>query len=138
MLRINGQITIADNEVEIVPIRARGPGGQNVNKVASAVQLRFDIRACSLPDELKRRLLALPDQRISKDGVLVIKAGQFRSQDKNREAALQRLARFIRLAAATRKQRIATRPSRSSREKRLASKNRRGRTKALRGRVVVE
>jgi ribosome-associated protein len=120
MLRINGQISIADSEVEIVPIRA----------------LRFDIPACSLPDALKQRLLALPDQRISKDGVLVIKAAQYRSQDKNRQAALQRLTQFIRRATVTRKQRIATRPTRGSREKRLDSKNRRGRTKALRGKVV--
>jgi ribosome-associated protein len=135
MLRLNGHLSIADSEVEIVPIRAQGPGGQNVNKVASAVQLRFDITACSLPDALKHKLLALPDQRISKDGVLVIKAGEYRSQEKNREAALQRLVQFIRQAMVTRKPRIATRPTRGSREKRLDSKSRRGHTKVLRGRV---
>jgi ribosome-associated protein len=136
MLRINGQLSIADSEIDIVAIRAQGPGGQNVNKVASAVQLRFDIPASSLPDKIKQKLLALRDQRISKDGVLVIKAGQYRSQEKNRDAALVRLVQFIRQATVARKQRIATQPTRGSREKRLESKSHRGRTKALRGKVV--
>jgi ribosome-associated protein len=136
MLRINGQLSIADSEIDIVAIRAQGPGGQNVNKVASAVQLRFDIPASSLPDKIKQKLLALRDQRISKDGVLVIKAGQYRSQEKNRDAALARLVQFIRQVTVARKQRIATQPTRGSREKRLESKSHRGRTKALRGKVV--
>jgi ribosome-associated protein len=135
MLRITSQLSIADGEIDIVPIRAPGPGGQNVNKVASAVHLRFDIPASSLPDELKQKLLALADQRLNKDGVLVIKASQHRSQEKNRDAALDRLVAFLRQATVTRKQRIATRPTRSAREKRLNSKTRRGRTKALRGRI---
>jgi len=135
MLIINRHIRLADNEVQITPIRAQGPGGQNVNKVASAVHLRFDIAASSLPDALKQKLLSRPDQRVSKDGIFIIKAGEYRSQDKNRRAALERLAQFIRQTTQTRKTRIATKPSRNARQKRLDSKTQRGRTKALRGKV---
>jgi ribosome-associated protein len=135
MHRINAHLSIPDEDIQITPIRAQGPGGQNVNKVASAIHLRFDIPASSLPDKLKQRLLALADQRISKDGILVIKAGQYRSQEKNRETAVQRLVEFIRRATITRKPRIATKPTRSAQKKRLDSKVRRGRTKTLRGKI---
>ncbi len=135
MLIINRHLHLADNEFRVTPIRAQGPGGQNVNKVSSAIHLRFDIAASSLPQDLKQKLLAQADHRVTKEGVFIIKAGEHRSQDKNRRAALERLAQFIRQATLTRSPRIATRPSRSARQKRLDSKARRGRTKALRGKV---
>jgi ribosome-associated protein len=136
MPRINAQLTIPDDEIRITALRAGGPGGQNVNKVSSAVQLRYDIPGSSLPAELKQRLLSLNDRRVNKEGVLVIKAERFRSQEKNRDDALSRLADFVRGATLKRKPRVATRPTRSSREKRLESKTRRGRTKQLRGKVT--
>ena len=136
MLHISSSVSIPASEIEISAIRAQGAGGQNINKVASAIHLRFDIGASSLPDLYKERLLGLHDQRISKDGVVVIKAQQHRSQDKNREAALKRLQELVRGVAVPRKKRRPTRPTRSSQRKRLDTKTRRGAVKLMRGKVV--
>ena len=137
-LVISPRLTLPDHEVTLVAIRAQGAGGQNVNKVASAIHLRFDILASSLPEELKMRLLASTDSRISDDGVLVIKAQQFRTQEKNRLDAVERLIRIIRHAAMTPKKRTPTRPTTASRQRRLAGKTHRGQIKRERRRVDDE
>ena len=136
MLIISSAIVLADREIEISAIRAQGPGGQNVNKVATAIHLRFDIPTSSLPEIIKERLLALNDQRITKEGVIIIKAQQGRSQDKSKEEALRRLQELIRSVMTLPKIRRPTRPTRSSQNKRLDGKNTRGQIKALRGKVI--
>ena len=135
MLRISGRLAIPAREIEISAIRAQGAGGQNVNKVSSAIHLRFDIGASSIPDAYKERLLKLSDQRITKEGVVVIKAQQHRSQEKNKEEALRRLQEIIESIAVSPKKRKPTRPTRSSQRKRLDSKTRRGAVKLDRARV---
>jgi len=131
-------IAIPGHEVEFKPIRARGPGGQNVNKVSSAVQLRFDIRASSLPEDCKQRLLALSDQRINRSGIIVIKADRKRSQERNRTDAMARLHQLVQRSAERPEARRATRPSAGARAKRMNSKTQRGRTKQLRARVRAD
>ncbi len=135
MLKISQHVSIADDELELSAIRAQGSGGQNVNKVSSAIHLRFDVNASSLPDFYKQRLLALKDRRISKEGVIIIKAQKFRTREKNHNDALLRLQELIRGVAVVQKSRTATRPTKASRKRRLDSKTRRGRTKELRGKV---
>lgn len=136
MLRINDQICLADDEVEISAIRAQGAGGQNVNKVSSAIHLRFDIGASSLPEAVKQRLLNSNDQRISSAGVLVIKAQNHRSQEKNRSAAIARLTEIISAALNVPEKRIPTKPGHAARQKRVDEKKKRGYLKKLRSTPV--
>jgi ribosome-associated protein len=135
MLQISNEVTVPREEIDIQAMRAQGSGGQNVNKVSTAVHLRFDIKASSLPDVYKERLLMLDDHRISEAGVVIIKAQRYRSQLKNREDALDRLRDLIRSVIVSRKRRHKTKPTKGAQQRRLDSKTRRGRIKSLRGKV---
>ena len=136
MLKINENLSIPLQEISISAIRSQGAGGQNVNKVSTAIHIRFDVQASTaMSDEDRERLLKVKDRRLSKDGVIVIKSQRYRSQDKNRSDALARLAEMIRTALVVEKPRKATKPSKKSRQKRLDEKTRRGRLKESRGKV---
>ncbi|MES1026138.1 alternative ribosome rescue aminoacyl-tRNA hydrolase ArfB [Gloeocapsa sp. BRSZ] len=136
MLQVSKTVAIPDREIEISAVRSQGSGGQNVNKVATAIHLRFDILASSLPDIYKERLLKLNDQRITKEGVIVIKAQEHRSQEQNREEALKRLQELIQSVTIVPKKRKPTKPSYLSQQKRLDSKSKRSRIKATRRKVI--
>ena len=135
MIVLSRTVTLPDNEVEITAIRAQGAGGQHVNKTSTAIHLRFDIRASSLPEYYKERLLAASHHLITSEGVIIIKAQEYRSQEMNREAALARLVALIQELTVVQKSRRATRPTRASKERRLAGKAQKSSVKALRGKV---
>ena len=135
MLYISPHIAIPDTEIDIHAVRSQGAGGQHVNKVSTAIHLRFDVAASSLPESCKAQLLLLKDHRISKDGVITIKAQQSRSQEQNREDAMARLRELIQRATIPRKKRKATKPTKGSQQRRVEHKKKRGRLKALRGTI---
>jgi ribosome-associated protein len=135
MLEISDTLTLTDSEIEISAVRSQGPGGQNVNKVSTAIHLRFDIKASSLPDFYKEKLLEMSDHRITKEGIINIKSQESRSQEENKEAALQRLKELIQSAAIVQKKRKATKPTRNSQKRRMDSKTKHAKTKKMRGKV---
>jgi ribosome-associated protein len=135
MLEISDTLTIPDAEIEINAVRSQGPGGQNVNKVSTAIHLRFDIKASSLPDFYKEKLLEMSDHRITKEGIINIKSQESRSQEENKEAALQRLKELIQSAAIVQKKRKATKPTKNSQKRRMDSKTKHSKTKKMRGKV---
>jgi len=137
-LKISNTVTLDENEVEISAIRAQGSGGQKVNKVSAAIHLRFDISASSLPDYYKEKLLSLKDKRITKDGIVVIKSQQHRSQEQNRDEALERLVELVKSVTVTQKKRVPTKPTKGSVNRRLDSKKKHSSKKRLRGKVEKE
>ena len=137
MVRIDDRLTIPDEEIELSAIRAQGPGGQKVNKVATAIQLRFDLHSASIPEAVRKRLMSSGDRRITEAGLVVIKAQNHRTQDRNRAEAIERLRDLILSATRVPRKRIPTRPSRATRERRLASKKRRGELKKQRSKPAT-